>query len=215
MCTKHDKMCYGECLAQSGDYDGNYYYRFGDCKNEELCIPYECPNFHVCGTVAQHWYFLCHSGLCMNCRVLGREILLFMDQSGGIMCPVCLEDEPFLAIYSCGHYIGTMCISDIYNDDIPTISPVEFGAPDDDYDKWGEWPTQEPEMYAAYMLAEDNNEDILHERAKLRGLLHSQCPICRDKRGLHCDTFKMQLLCANTLTNAFFVPRPDLMTSPS
>lgn len=185
-------VCNAECLRQLGI---NTYYRASECLNEAPCVPYECPNFSMCGAVCPMWILNINFGTCINCAIAGRGHLVFTKTTDDEVCPVCLEKEPLFAIYSCGHKVGTECISEPF---IPgDRSATEFGAPDDDEENWE---NDQPLQYAAYVAYMDEIDERRLEASRLRKSLCDRCPICRDDRGLK--------TCHH---NGHYIARPDLV----
>jgi hypothetical protein len=166
----------GECLTQSDDL--NVLVRNIEYTCPHNCEPVKCPNFLVCGTVAQEWYYNCHRGRCWTCRNTFEKNLTFKEEPEE--CPVCMETTMCVVQPNCEHAMCISCFKRCWNGaPHPEQPPFPYPEREEEYESL-ECPS---ELHHDPLVIAWNNEltrqdDEMSARYEAEGNLR-KCPLCR------------------------------------
>jgi hypothetical protein len=168
----------GFCLRQG---DGPNGYELNDCPHK--CVPEECPNFKVCGSINPKAILQCHKGTCMNCAAMFgkppsyRGKLTFYDS---VECPVCLDTKPGVKQPNCDHMICIDCFTRCRYGEIIQQPVFPYSRDiEDEYDN----AQDDPKWLNDVLIKKYKDEWLLYETAvddnyrKEQGL--RVCGLCR------------------------------------
>jgi hypothetical protein len=170
----------GSCLTQTTDY--NTYGKDPRFTCIHDCQPVKCPNFTVCGYIAQQWYLDCHGGWCWKCKSQFGKNLTFPEEDQE--CPICFDTKPCVVQPNCTHVACIECFKRMRIEGPPRTGEPQFPYPDqeDAYYETGPFdpphPLETDPRVQGYHIAHERWEEEHSLRWQGEENLR-KCPLCR------------------------------------
>ena len=181
----------GNCLIQTNCLND-------DKKNTDTicnynCEPIKCYNYNICNTIAQKWYFGCHSGVCGDCNMLSYSLFNSNEYSNNnkllfknnIECPICYETINGVKMLKCNHYTCYNCFKEIYHGYNEEPQKPLFPYNDEILEEYNNDENENPKWKIDFPLIEkwenecEKIEDKFSIKAEKQRKLLSKCPLCK------------------------------------